>query len=1085
MIPVSLIFAQGRVYSVQQFTVSEGLPGNSVNSIFQDSKGFVWIGTQDGLTRYDGNKFKVFRHCQTDSTSLSGNNILSITEDILGNVWIGTRKGGVSVYVRKTGSFKTYLHLPGVDRSLPENDVMGFCVSDNGDVWVKTDNFLCRYDRLTDSFINYGHYSNLFNCITSLGLPVLYESDSTLLLGTKDGLNRFFINKGVFERLCVKSISSKDCNDLISGLTCIGDNLFLAATNSGLQLIDVLSEEKNIVSARYFPGSKFAVNTVYSDSKNNVWIGSKKGLELFNQTMMVYEPVSIKSSRQRYVVPYEVTSVVEDASGLIWVGTRYDGVFKLSATPRKFSSIDENDADNWPLGSFNIKSVCSIDKENLLVGTLTNGAYLINRENRKVHNYIINKERFRNGDDAVYSIYRDDEGSFWLGTNSGVYLLSADKKSLKEFNYGGDDMFSNLLRNNQIISIAKDRSGGIWFGTHWGLYRYNKGKFNGFFSSEVNNLPSDEINVILPDEGNRLWIGTGEGLCFFDLKEEKVKQVELQKQHRELQQQILSLALSPDGKLWIGTMSGLLVMYKDSADYKVQAVEGLNNEMVNGVLVEGSYKVWVSTGKGIYCLNMDRSIQKFDAFDGIPGHVFNQGSVSASSSGELYFGSVSGLCWLNPDSVRYNLHRPRIAITGISVYQRGNSIDVYKEGMSELKIKYKPGMMLEARFAALEFTHPSKNLFRVFLEGYDKEWRPVTKNNIVTFSNLMPGKYTLKVIASNNDMVWNNKPLELLLIIEPPLWMTGYAYVFYLLVFVFVVQLVINYRIRNYKKANRFLTEKTFDKKKIEAQKEILSRINQNLTDSINYATRIQTAMIPTEKRLRDILPKSFVYFRPKDMVSGDFYYVYNDGNKTYIAVVDCTGHGVPGAFMSIIGMDLLKSIIEGNNETNPAKVLSVMSRELEHTLNPEEITSDEEVSSLRDGMDIGLCVINHDNEIIEFAGAVNEVYIVRDNEIITYKGSRYPLGRYIDNAVPSFETVKIPIQKDDMFYLFSDGYADQFGGSEMKKFKYRRFRHLLLNIHQLSSDDQKAVLHQKLEEWKGDLEQVDDILVLGFNPYR
>jgi serine phosphatase RsbU (regulator of sigma subunit) len=335
-------------------------------------------------------------------------------------------------------------------------------------------------------------------------------------------------------------------------------------------------------------------------------------------------------------------------------------------------------------------------------------------------------------------------------------------------------------------------------------------------------------------------------------------------------------------------------------------------------------------------------------------------------------------------------------------------------------------------------------------------------------------------MASNNDFTWNNQPLELPIVVTPPLWMTKYAYAFYLLLIIFSIQLVINFRIRHYKKANRSLTEKSMDKQKLQEQRKILTHINQNLTDSINYATRIQSAMIPTEKVFRKVLPHSFVYFRPRDLVSGDFYWMHERDNKIFVAVVDCTGHGVPGAFMSIIGMDLLKNIVAGQMEDDPARILEKLSLELDQTLrknDPSFIDSE----AIKDGMDMAVCVIDRENKTLSFSGAVNGIYLVKNNELHSYKGDRFAIGRITGGKIPEYTNNVIPIEEDDMVYLFTDGYVDQFGGAEQKKFKYRRFRHLLLNIHKLHPDDQKAILHQKMEEWRGEEEQVDDILVVGF----
>lgn len=541
------------------------------------------------------------------------------------------------------------------------------------------------------------------------------------------------------------------------------------------------------------------------------------------------------------------------------------------------------------------------------------------------------------------------------------------------------------------------------------------------------------------------------------------------------------MAIDAVGKLWVGTRSGLYVITRESQDSLVsERVKGLEGEMITAILPDEKRRIWVSSSKGISMYSPEGTIRSFDELDGLPGQLFNPGSAFRADDGTLYFGSVSGLCWIHPDSISYNLYQPRIAITGISLCHRGDCEDVMQSALNELTFKYKPGIMLEINYAALEFTQPSKNSYKVMLEGYDDDWRAVTNDNSIGFSNLMPGKYKLRIMASNNDFTWNNKPLELPIVITPPLWMTKYAYAFYLLLIIFTMQLLINYRIRHYKKANRSLTEKNVDKQKLQEQREILTRINQNLTDSINYATRIQSAMIPTETVFRKVLPHSFVYFRPRDLVSGDFYWMHERDNKIFVAAVDCTGHGVPGAFMSIIGMDLLKNIVAGQMEDDPARILEKLSQELDQTLRKNDQTF-LDAESIKDGMDMAICVIDKENHTLGFSGAVNGIYLVKDNELHSFKGDRFSIGRITGGKIPEYTKNMIPIGEDDMLYLFTDGYVDQFGGPDHKKFKYRRFRHLLLNIHKLHPDDQKAILHQKMEEWRGEEEQVDDILVLGF----
>ncbi len=1089
LIPVLGLFFphlfHGKVFSSWQFTITNGLSSNSITAIYQDSKGFVWIGTEDGLNKYYGEKFEEFKHVSADESTISGNCIMCITEDLKGQIWIGTKRGGVSVYNRETGKFRSYHHNPENSKSIPDNDIYGFNITRNGEIWIKTENFLSRYNPESDDFTSFGHFSNLFKRTGSISYPVVSESDSTFLVGTKDGINRFYIKSGLFERLFVNGSKIGICSDLVSQIVAIGNNNYMAATHSGLVLFEPKVRLLNIPSG-HNPGSKLAVNTVFADKMGNVWVGTRKGLEMFNSGTLVHDLVKMKQSDDQSVVPFEVTSIIEDASGLIWVGTRFNGLFKISVKPLKFRSIGGDDFKYWPLKSFNIQSVFA-DADNIIwAGTLTHGVYAINRKNKSVKNYILNSKFHQNEDDAVFSITSTDNGSLWFGTNSGIYILDRLKGVIEEFHYGYDAKFATLLKNNRVFSILRVNENDFWFGTQFGLYRLINGRMVSFFKAEENNLVSDYINVLLFDGDRKVWIGTDEGLCSFDLTTGLFDIPKLKNKEQPLKQQILSLAMSGKDKIYIGTRSGFFEMEINNDDGNiVRSVAGMKNRVIKGIIIDGSQNVWLSTGKGISFILPDGTVQNFDVLDGIPDHILNQGSIFKTTTGELLFGSVNGLCWLHPDSIEYNLNLPQIAITGISLCQKGICDEVFADGMDKLEMKYKPGMILEVNIAALEFTQPQKNHYRVMLAGYDHDWRPVTNSNLVTFPNLLPGKYTLKIMGSNSDLTWNNQILEFPIVITPPLWMTGYAYAFYILLLVFVIQLFINYRIRHYKMANRALKEKAQEKKQVEAQKETLTRINRNLTDSITYATRIQSAMIPTEKRLRDLLPKSFVYFRPRDLVSGDFYYVHNDGKLTYLAVVDCTGHGVPGAFMSIIGMELIKNVIEGKKNSDPATILKIMGRQLEETFTLDDSDRDEFSTPLRDGMDVGLCVIDHKNEWIDYSGAVNDLYIVRNNEILAYKGGQLPLGRYRDSYEPEYETIRIPLQKDDMVYLFSDGYVDQFGGNDLKKFKYRRFRHLLLNIHRLNTDDQKAILHQKLEEWKGQEEQVDDILVVGFAPFN
>ena len=299
-----------------------------------------------------------------------------------------------------------------------------------------------------------------------------------------------------------------------------------------------------------------------------------------------------------------------------------------------------------------------------------------------------------------------------------------------------------------------------------------------------------------------------------------------------------------------------------------------------------------------------------------------------------------------------------------------------------------------------------------------------------------------------------------------------------LIFLIIIIVFLFHFRIKYLKRSIGILLKKDIIAKDIKRQKEILDHRNKNIEDSLNYAQRIQKAMLITHKQFKEILPNSFILYKSKDIVSGDFYWISKDEDKIFIAAADCTGHSVPGAFMSLIGFELFRKIINTQNIHDPAKILESLNQ------NFNDIFGNEENITLKDGMDLAFCVLYPEKNYLEFAGAFNPLYIIRNDKLIEIKGDHYPIGaEFIDGqpVVNIFTNHKVFLEPEDMVYMFSDGYADQFGGPEGKKFKYRRFRHLLLTIHKLQLDKQQEFLEETLDDWKGNLEQIDDILIIGF----
>ncbi|MBL7932487.1 MAG: SpoIIE family protein phosphatase, partial [Bacteroidia bacterium] len=335
-------------------------------------------------------------------------------------------------------------------------------------------------------------------------------------------------------------------------------------------------------------------------------------------------------------------------------------------------------------------------------------------------------------------------------------------------------------------------------------------------------------------------------------------------------------------------------------------------------------------------------------------------------------------------------------------------------------------------------------------------------------------------IACNSSGVCS-KPIDIKIRISPPYWKTWW---FYLIVFSGIVSGLFAYikiRERKLLQEKKILEDKISERTAEVVQKnKELDEINQDITASIRYAKRIQDAILPPDDFVKRTLPNTFILFKPKDIVSGDFYWMEDKKDTVIFAAVDCTGHGVPGAFMSIVGHNLLDRVVGEQKITEPARILDELNKSISDTLRQTDL----EDNTVRDGMDIALCSFDKKKGVLEFAGAYNPLWLVRNNELIEIKANKFPIGNSKAGDKNKFTNHEIPLQKGDTIYIFSDGYSDQFGGPSGKKFKASALKNLLINSQHLSMSEQKELLSKTIEEWRGAHEQVDDILVIGTRYY-
>jgi serine phosphatase RsbU (regulator of sigma subunit) len=483
------------------------------------------------------------------------------------------------------------------------------------------------------------------------------------------------------------------------------------------------------------------------------------------------------------------------------------------------------------------------------------------------------------------------------------------------------------------------------------------------------------------------------------------------------------------------------------------------------VNVDRFNNIYVGTNKGLNIFF--REHERFYSFTSSSGFVGIETKPNASfvdQEGELWFGTVVGATRYTPSKEAPSSGEPAIHITGMQVNNKVVPLD--------------HGLNLSHRQNSIIFEYGSITLnpddvqYQIMLKGIDPEWRQASRQTGANYPALPHGRYTFLVKAKNSTGVWNTEPASFTFVIRPPFYFSWYFILFILVLLGILVISYVKIRERALKRENLVLEGRVKERTAmVVAQKEELARKNNDITDSIRYAKRIQLAILPENSPY----PESFILFKPKDIVSGDFYWFTEVGDKEFFSAVDCTGHGVPGAFMSIIGHNSLTKIVREYGILEPGRILAQLNREVLETLHQRSDSPD-----VYDGMDLALVSYDRKGKYLEYAGAFNPLYLVRSGELLEIKADKQSIGRSSFKTDAEFSNHRIEIKKGDTIYLFSDGYADQFGGEHMKKFKYRNLKETILSIQKENMLQQRAILDHTIEKWRGDLDQLDDILVIG-----
>jgi ligand-binding sensor domain-containing protein/serine phosphatase RsbU (regulator of sigma subunit) len=1030
------ISLHSQTYFFDNYSVNEQLANSKVYAIIQDKNHLLWLGTPNGVSTFDGTTFKNYK--QEDG--LAGNGVGTIYEDSNGNIWLGHLDGAITRY-----NGKTFESIPS--NVMLNKGVWAFCENNKKQLWVTSEgsgvilisNPNDKIDRL-----KYERYKGKRISDRVYGCYFRKSDQRNYFITSDAGVKVFNSEKNNFENFYIEKMP------LFFPITCMFEdkdlNLWFGTDKGGLYKYQK-KENRFIVYDIRDGLSSNTISSIIQDSKGNIWVGTFGGItKITGQNLKVY---STKNGCQSNAI----TALTEDAEGNILIGTKDNGM-----------SIYKGDLINFSKPEyFENPQIWSIlqDSENKIWFGTNAGITIYDPavKNGKVFYTFDNKTQ--NIPQKIRFLKEDKNHNVWIGTEDQG--LSFFNRKTKMFGLSSIDLYLKLSSLNKVTGLDIDKKGNVWIGTYEWLYCVNESTGEVQNYSQGNGLIGNDISSVYIDDNNVKYIGSrGKGLTVF------TDTLDIHSHKYSLIGNTTPTCITSDtsGTLWIGTEGqGLLCFTNGIITKRFEAKDGLLSDNINLIIKDNEENIYVGSNLGLNKINVKTgNIETITKRNGFTGIEAKNNAAFKDSKGNLWFGTVNGAVMFNPLDFKRKNDEPFTLIRRLKVNDEEHELKSgFKLGYNENKIS--------VDFAAVCLTNPDAVLYQVMLEGSDRSWQPVTKVPYASWSALAPGKYTFKVRAKNSSGNWNSKPITFQFEIKPLFYLTWWFITICIFIGLLLMVMYIKIRERNLVTEKRVLEEKVHERTmEIVQINQELAMKNKDIVDSILYAQRIQNALLPP------VVPyqNTFVLYIPKDIVSGDFFWSTTEDNKELVAAVDCTGHGVPGAFMSIIGHNILNKIVKELGITTPSIILNLLNEEVAHTLH--QYHQDDQI---HDGMDIALLTYDKARQTIQYSGAFNPLWLVRDGKLIETRANRYAIG-LAPGMDKNFINHEIALESGDTVYLFTDGYPDQFGGPKGKKLKIGYFKELVMNIQGNSMEEQKQLLHQFYEKWRGSNIQVDDILIIG-----
>ncbi len=1218
--------AQNNVPAFENFTSADGLAQNDVHAMHQDAQGYIWFGTTNGLSRYDGYTFQTYKNNPDNANSLLDNHIVSITSDSKRNLWILTMKGVNKLHL-PTGQFTHYPSKKNKDCKY-----LGAIDAEISRIWADSKDRIWVHCYCEKGNVMYLASSESQFKLVNCTFPWLPNKTSK----NQGASGNFWEDdKGeVYFGFAHNDLKTHTTENLLHN----------PAIKDTTDIIGITPEEHQQYKQQPLQATDFiayiGANATAIDREGNIWTGDQAGKvacfspktkRLYFYPQWVEEGKNIRLAKHNSYATIKALHI-DKQKNLLYIGLYGTGdviVVDLEAehaenarhTPDRFGRVVRYGFAKKEVWYHNPSNPKSFRGYGSCIGIFTDksGCVWISTTGNGVYKYAPYRQKFetfaaiprdtntlRNND--ILCFLRTKQDKLFVGTAMGLheYIATENRFRYCPLYFTRDGRQAEVRR---VSALAEDSKGNLLVGT-WGLgtFKYNPQTRKSYClkyykDKEEFNQPMTWVSALYYDESeDKVWeFDWGSGKGYIDLKTEKAlayhdyaqaqakagKPIPKEKSqywalsrsylrttegkfwvghdreerfelfnptnfHHEhfffpknhpdslKSTTILAMKLDSKGRIWAGTANGLSLLNPEKMTWKTYSTKhGIPNENINGILEDTQGYLWLLTGRGLakFDTQKERVLLVLTTHDGLPNDELTMGYQDAKNN--FYVGTTKGFVRFSPEKIAFNTYKPRVLLTHIEVNERSlNADSLMVLGKKCYFSRFDND--IEFTLASTDYNLPTQNKFRVKLEGYNQHWVLHGTRNIITYTNLPAGYYTLRVQASNQDGVWSDEVVLLQFSILPAWYETWWARILFILLFVGLVALAFRQRIR-YLEAQKLKLQAEVDKQTIDIlekneelhqqneeilqqrdnlesineelkqqQEEIqaindeLAEKNKEITESIDAALMVQDAILPTSIEFAETFGKEnyFILYKPhQGKISGDFYFLESKrvkqsdkkySNCVFLVCADCTGHSVQGAFMAMLGNQILHSIVINMELHDPAKILRRLHAEVRKTLHFKD-------THINNGMDLSLIVLhkatsNRTDRLevnkIEFAGAKNNVYYVIENEDLVVnelKADRKGIGGqdlYENEGIREFQTHTLTFEKTQnlTLYLCSDGYQDQLGGKKNKVYGPKKMREAILSQAHESLENQRDFLEKEHQAWRyeGKEIQTDDITLMA-----